>query len=68
VEIYGTKEQMGAVGELNAFFLLPDRPEVFNLPPNPVLPSTRQPGAYASLVAAVGVMAIASYAIFRRRR
>jgi formate dehydrogenase iron-sulfur subunit len=67
VQIYGTQEQMGAVGALNAFFLLPDRPEVFNLPPNPVLPSTYQPGAYASLAAAVGLMAIASYAIFWRR-
>jgi formate dehydrogenase iron-sulfur subunit len=67
VELYGTKEQMGAVGDLNAFFLLPDRPEVFNLPPNPVLPSSYQPGAYASLVAAVGLMALASYAIFRLR-
>ncbi len=67
VELYGTKEQMGAVGDLNAFFLLPDRPEVFNLPPDPVLPSTYQPGAYGSLAAAVGVMALASYAIFRLR-
>ena len=67
VELYGTREQMGAVGPLNAFFLLPDRPEVFNLPPNPVLPSTFQPGAYASLAAAVAVMATVSYAIFRRR-
>jgi formate dehydrogenase iron-sulfur subunit len=67
VELYGTKEQMGPVGDLNAFFLLPDRPEVFNLPPNPVLPSTHQPGAYASLAATVGVMALASYVIFWRR-
>ena len=36
------------VGPLDAFFLLPDRPEVFNLPPEPVLPSTFQPAAYAS--------------------
>jgi formate dehydrogenase iron-sulfur subunit len=66
VELYGTGERMGAVGDLNAFFLLPDRPEVFNLPPDPVLPSTYQPGAYASLAAAIAVMATVSYAIFRR--
>ena len=67
VDIYGTKEQMGAVGELNAFFVLPDRSDVFNLPRNPVLPSTYQPGAYASLAAAIGIVAVASYAIFRQR-
>ena len=39
------------VGELEAFFLLPDRPEVFGLPPKPVLPSTFQPAAYISGIA-----------------
>jgi formate dehydrogenase iron-sulfur subunit len=66
VEIYGTAEQMGAVGDLNAFFILPDRPEVFNLPPDPVLPSTFQPAGYASLAVAIGFMALASFAVFRR--
>jgi formate dehydrogenase iron-sulfur subunit len=66
VELYGTAEQMGAVGPLNAFFLLPDRPEVFNLPPDPVLPSTLQPGAYASLIAMIAATALVSFAIFRR--
>jgi formate dehydrogenase iron-sulfur subunit len=64
VQIYGLGEQMGAVGNLNAFFLLPDRPEVFSLPPDPVLPSTFQPAAYASLAVAIGVIAMASFAIF----
>jgi formate dehydrogenase iron-sulfur subunit len=64
VRIYGIGEQMGAVGDLNAFFLLPDRPEVFNLPPDPVLPSTFQPAAYTSLAVAIGVMATASFIIF----
>ena len=51
---------MGAVGDLNAFFLIPDRPEVFNLPPKPVLPSTFQKTAYTSaFIAAMGLGIIA---------
>ena len=58
-QLYGLDEHMGAVGELGAFFLLPDRPEVFNLPPDPVLPSTFQRAAYASgFVALLGLGAV----------
>jgi formate dehydrogenase iron-sulfur subunit len=35
--LYGADEKM--LGGLNAFFLLVDRPEVYNLPPDPQLPS-----------------------------
>ncbi len=60
VRIYGLGEDMGAVGDLNAFFMIPDRPEVFNLPPKPVLPSTFQKAAYTSgFVAALALGALA---------
>lgn len=43
---------------LNCFFLLIDRPEVYNLPPAPRRPSSRAaPGLFTSAVAALGVVA-----------
>ena len=49
MRLYGVDgEETRDVGALNAFFLIPDRPEVFNLPPKPVLPSTFQPAAYTA--------------------
>jgi formate dehydrogenase iron-sulfur subunit len=67
VEIYGLGEKMGAVGNLNAFFLLPDRPEVFNLPSTPVLPSTFQPAAYTSGALAILALGVAAWWIFEPR-
>ena len=57
MRLYGVDgEETRDVGPLNAFFLIPDRPEVFNLPPKPVLPSTFQPAAYtAALLAAAAL-------------
>lgn len=64
-QLYGADDVGGGVGPLNAFFLLTDRPETYNLPVAPVLPSTRQPAAYgAAAVAALG-LAIAGWMIFR---
>ena len=64
-QLYGADDVGGGVGPLNAFFLLTDRPEAYNLPAQPVLPSTRQPAAYsAAAVAALG-LAIAGWMIFR---
>ncbi|MEO6914134.1 MAG: 4Fe-4S dicluster domain-containing protein [Candidatus Baltobacteraceae bacterium] len=65
--LYGVDET-GSVGDLNAFFLLTERPEAYNLPPRPVLPSTHQPAAYASAALAVGALALIGTAIFRRAR
>jgi len=62
--LYGV-DSMSSVGELNAFFLLTERPEAYNLPAQPVLPSTRQPDGYASAFLAAGLLALAGYAIFR---
>ncbi len=64
-QLYGADDIGGGIGTLNAFFLLKDRPSVYNLPERPVLPSTRQPDGYAAAaVIAVG-LAIAGWAIFR---
>ncbi|GAC1543701.1 MAG: 4Fe-4S dicluster domain-containing protein [Vulcanimicrobiaceae bacterium] len=64
--LYGVDEDT-SVGDLNAFFLLTDRPEVYNLPERPVLPSTRQAAGYTSAALAAGALALAGYVIFRPR-
>jgi formate dehydrogenase iron-sulfur subunit len=49
---------------LNAFFLLTDRPEVYNLPAAPTLPSTRvAPGMLTGLATVAG-LALAAITIF----
>jgi len=63
--LYGVDEDT-SVGDLNAFFLLTDRPEAYNLPPRPVLPSTHQPAAYLSGAVAAAALTLIGYAIFRR--
>jgi formate dehydrogenase iron-sulfur subunit len=63
--LYGADadSQPGTDG-LNAFFLLVDEPEVYNLPPDPVAPSKTAADAWASLaVAAVGMLATAAAAV-----
>jgi formate dehydrogenase iron-sulfur subunit len=62
--LYGAdpNEQPGTDG-LNAFFLLVDRPEAYNLPPAPVAPRKRIGGSWRSMAAAsiaMGVAAVAS--------
>jgi len=56
-----------SVGDLNAFFLLTDRPEAYNLPERPVLPSTHQGAGYAAAALAAGALAVAGLAIFHAR-
>jgi formate dehydrogenase iron-sulfur subunit len=51
--------QPGTEG-LNAFFLLVDRPEVYNLPPEPVVPTKQVMPAWASMAAAVAGLAVAA--------
>jgi formate dehydrogenase iron-sulfur subunit len=63
--LYGADDVGGGVGTLNAFFLLTDRPEAYNLPAQPVLPSTRQPAGYAAAAVAAAGLAIAGWMIFR---
>lgn len=53
--LYGL-DQPGT-GGLNAFFLLVDRPEVYNLPPDPVAPSKKVKASWLAMGAAVTAMA-----------
>ena len=51
-------------GGLNAFFLLVDKPEVYNLPPNPVAPAkTVQQGWRAMAFAGLGLVAVAALSV-----
>jgi formate dehydrogenase iron-sulfur subunit len=60
--------QPGTEG-LNAFFLLADRPEVYNLPPNPEVPTKRAKEAWTSFAfAALGMMAVAVGSAFAAMR
>jgi formate dehydrogenase major subunit len=65
--LYGAPDSPGAtggIGSLNAFFLLLDRPEVYNLPTAPTLPSRRVgPGLLAGLATMAG-LALAAAAVF----
>jgi formate dehydrogenase iron-sulfur subunit len=59
--LYGddAQSQPGTEG-LNAFFLLVDKPEVYNLPPDPVVPTKRVKETWISFAyAAVGLAAAA---------
>src|SRR6185436_8230895 len=51
--LYGASaEDQPGTGGLNAFFLLVDRPEVYNLPPDPVAPAKKARSAWLSMAAA----------------
>ena len=63
--LYGVDDG-NTIGDLNAFFLLTERPEAYNLPERPVLPSTRQAAGYAAAAITAGALALAGLAIFRR--
>lgn len=61
--LYGV-DSSGSVGDLNAFFLLTGKPQAYNLPVEPVLPSTRQPAAYAAAAITALALFAAGLAIF----
>jgi formate dehydrogenase iron-sulfur subunit len=64
--LYGADEN-AEVGQLNAFFLLTERPEVYNLPAAPRLPSKRvRPGLLSGLATVAG-LALVSALVFKRR-
>jgi formate dehydrogenase iron-sulfur subunit len=49
---------------LNAFFLLVDRPEVYNLPPDPAAPAKKVAQSWVSLAfASLGLLAGAAGAV-----
>jgi formate dehydrogenase iron-sulfur subunit len=59
--LYGAdKESQPGTGGLNAFFLLVDKPEVYNLPPDPIVPTTKGKDAWKSMAAAAAGVAIAA--------
>ncbi|MEA1833093.1 4Fe-4S dicluster domain-containing protein [Methylobacterium durans] len=65
--LYGTPGAPGATGgmsHLNAFFLLTDRPEVYNLPSAPSRPSLRVGPSLASGLAAVAGLTLAAALLF----
>jgi formate dehydrogenase iron-sulfur subunit len=67
--LYGASadDQPGTEG-LNAFFLLVDRPEVYNLPPDPVVPTKKVGDAWRSMAfAAAGMVAVAVGAVLSSR-
>lgn len=59
--LYGEDaESQPGTGGLNAFFLLVDKPEVYNLPPNPEVPTHKGNKSWAVAgLAAIGVSALA---------
>ncbi len=71
--LYGVPDSPGATGgieSLNAFFLLLDRPEVYNLPSAPALPQRRTNKGLLTgmlMMAALGVAAALSFAVGRKR-
>jgi formate dehydrogenase iron-sulfur subunit len=65
----GAPGATGGIGDLRAFFLLTDRPEVYNLPTSPTLPSTRvRPGLLAGIAAMAGFAVAAALAFGGGRR
>jgi formate dehydrogenase iron-sulfur subunit len=59
--LYGADEaDQPGTGGLNAFFLLVDEPEVYNLPPDPVAPSKKVRPAWISAAAAAAAMLAAA--------
>ena len=68
--LYGTPGGPGATGGLehvNAFFLLTDKPEVYNLPEAPTRPSNRVAPSLATGLATVAGLALTALALFARR-
>jgi formate dehydrogenase iron-sulfur subunit len=60
--LYGADDvDQPGTGGLNAFFLLVDEPEVYNLPPDPVVPTSHGGDAWRSL--AIGAIALAAAAL-----
>jgi formate dehydrogenase iron-sulfur subunit len=68
---YGTPDSPGATGDmqyLNAFFLLTDRPEAYNLPAAPTRPSNRIAPALTAGLATLAGLAVAAVALLAATR
>jgi formate dehydrogenase iron-sulfur subunit len=66
--LYGAPDTVGDIGHLNAFFLLTDRPETYNLPAAPTRASNRFAPSLIAGLGAVAGLALAALALFARRR
>ena len=69
--LYGTPGAPGATGDLqhlNAFFLLTERPEIYNLPAAPTRASNRFGPSLGSGLMAMAGFALAALTVFARRR
>ncbi len=62
-QLYGRDPNDG-VGGFGAFFLLLDEPEVYGLPPDPVVTTRDLPGIWASTAAATGALLLGVAAAF----
>ncbi len=66
-DLYGVPDSPGATGgidSLNAFFLLLDKPEVYNLPEAPTLPQSRTPRGLLNGALTMAVLGLATAATF----
>ncbi|HEX8994784.1 MAG TPA: 4Fe-4S dicluster domain-containing protein [Ktedonobacterales bacterium] len=61
--LYGVDEQT-SVGDLNAFFLLVDTPEVYNLPENPHVPQAQVIPGYVATIATAVALGVATLTTF----
>lgn len=69
--LYGAPDGPGATGDLeylNAFFLLTERPETYNLPPAPTRPARRVWPAFQTGLATAAALALAAIASFAAAR
>jgi formate dehydrogenase iron-sulfur subunit len=66
-QLYG-RDPGDGVGGFGAFFLLLDEPEVYGLPPDPVVTTKHLPGMWAAAAAAVVAVGAGMAAIFGRGR
>ncbi|HYZ21328.1 MAG TPA: 4Fe-4S dicluster domain-containing protein, partial [Rhodopila sp.] len=67
--LYGTPGAPGATGDLghlNAFFLLTDQPEIYNLPTAPDRPANRVRPSLAAGLATMAGLALTALAVFTR--
>jgi formate dehydrogenase iron-sulfur subunit len=62
--LYGEDpESQPGTGGLNAFFLLVDKPEKYNLPPDPVVPTKKMKRSWLTMAGAalaLGVLAVSA--------
>ena len=67
--LYGADEKsQPGTGGLNAFFLLLDKPEVYNLPPDPVVPTKNAKAGWTSMaLTAVGMALVAAGSVLFHR-